>query len=939
MKNKNVVTFALAIAIVFLILPALFAILSKAQIAHAATFTVNIFTDQDDGICDMASCSLREAIDQAGNGDDITIPAGTYTLASTLVVTENLTFNGNSSADTFIDAQGNGQVFNVTGGTVVFNDLTIQNGIDVNGGGIHISGATTNVTLNSSSVFSNSATTNGGGIYLQSGALALQNSEVVTNTAVADGGGVYTLRGSITIDNSNVNYNVSDRAGGIFVNQTSANLTLNSGEISFNVANTVTDSFHGGGIFIGAGSATINNGEIRNNLAFRGGGILVSGGSVTINGGQIIDNESNYGGGVYVREESGLLTINGGEITQNRSIASIFGGGGLYIFQGHIIMNGGEVSANTAVNDGGALEIGDALGRFSLNDGEIYSNSAGNMGGGIYAAEGTLAINGGTIHTNNSIADGGGIATGIGSQTTIQNAALLTNTATITSSGGAIKNGGILTMTNVTLSGNEAGSGAGLANTDTAVLTNVTLSENTANTSGGGLSNSGGGTLTVGNSIIFGNTGGAECSGSITSAGNNINNCGLAGSGDSGSDPLLQPLALNGGDTLNYALGALSPAIDNGNNATCPATDQRGNLRPVGGVCDSGAYEDGIGFFISDVTMAEGDVGNTQMIFTVSRSFITDTTYTVDYETFADTALASMDYTAISDTLEFLPSDMTKTVIVDILGDTLDEDDETFNVTLSNPSGASQLGDDTGTGTILDDDAPPSLTIGDVTVGEGGTAVFTVILSAESGKTIMVDWATVDGTAVASTDYTADSGTLTFAPGDDEETISISVTGDSLDEFDEAFTVELSNESNVTLADSSGEATITDDDLPPGLSIVDVTVSEGDSGTITANFVVNLTAASGKTITVNYQTADVSATAGSDYLAASDTLTINPGSTSQIIGITVNGDTVSEDDETFHITLSTPSNATIDDGTAVGTITDDDDNDGFVIFLPLVLKP
>ncbi|WP_420630459.1 Calx-beta domain-containing protein [Candidatus Leptofilum sp.] len=938
--NKRILSILPAFLLALFLVPVLLSTFQQTDVAHAAVFNVNIFHDENDGSC-VGTCSLRDAIAVASSNsedDVINIPAGTYTLSDTngtLTVSENITFNGNSATDTFIDAQGNSRVFNVTAGTVSFNDLTIQGGNSASsGGGVNATGAAS-LAFDSVVITGNMASTNGGGIAIASGSLTLTGTQILSNTAGNSGGGIYSNNGSITFDNSQVLTNTAVASGGgISLNLANATLQMNSGQINDNTANT-TSGFPGGGIHVAQGSATIDGGEIRNNQAFRGGGILVSGGvaggSAVLNGGQIIDNEANYGGGVYVFNTQGTLTINGGDITENRSIANIFGGGGLYIFQGLTTLNDGNISLNTAVNDGGGMEIGDAAGRFVQNGGAIFSNSAGNMGGGIYAGEGTVTISGGTIHTNDSTTGGGGIALDMNGHATISNSAILTNTTVGATLGGGISNAGTLTMTNVTMSGNGAGSGAGISNAGTAVLTNVTLSENTATNNGGGLSNSGG-TLTVGSSIIFGNAApsGADCSGTITSADYNFAtaSCGLSGGNDSTSNPLLQPLALNGGETFNYGLSVGSPAIDGGNDVTCPATDQRGNLRPVGGVCDSGAYEDGIGFFISDASLTEGDAGSSQMSFIVSRSFMTSTTYTVDYETADGTALAGSDYTAISDTLTFAASAMTQTVNVAILGDTIDEFDETLTVTLSNPSGASQLGDDTATGTILDNDDPPTLTMDDVTVTEGDsgtvTAVFTATLSAISAKTIMVDWATMDGTAVAGADYVADSGTLTFTPGDDEETVSITVNGDTTDEFDETFTVELSNESNVTLTDTSAEATITDDDLPPELSIQDVSVTEGDSGTTIANFVVNLTAASGKTITVDYQTAADSATAGSDFISATDTLTITPGLASDTISITVNGDTVDEINETFNVTLSMPSEATIDDGTAVGTITDDD---------------
>ena len=110
----------------------------------------------------------------------------------------------------------------------------------------------------------------------------------------------------------------------------------------------------------------------------------------------------------------------------------------------------------------------------------------------------------------------------------------------------------------------------------------------------------------------------------------------------------------------------------------------------------------------------------------------------------------------------------------------------------------------------------------------------------------------------------------------------------------------------------------------PALSIGDVAVPEGNTGTSTATFTVSLSAASGQTVTVNYATANGSATAGSDYVTASGTLTFPPGSTTQTLSVTVNGDVAIEPNETFFVNLSGAANATIADAQGVGTITDDD---------------
>ena len=103
-----------------------------------------------------------------------------------------------------------------------------------------------------------------------------------------------------------------------------------------------------------------------------------------------------------------------------------------------------------------------------------------------------------------------------------------------------------------------------------------------------------------------------------------------------------------------------------------------------------------------------------------------------------------------------------------------------------------------------------------------------------------------------------------------------------------------------------------------------MSVAEGDAGTTPATFTVTLSAASGQTVTVNYATADNSAVAGSDYQSTSGTLTFNPGDTTKTVTVLVNGDTTFEQNETFFVNLSSPTNATILDSQGQGTITNDD---------------
>jgi len=272
---------------------------------------------------------------------------------------------------------------------------------------------------------------------------------------------------------------------------------------------------------------------------------------------------------------------------------------------------------------------------------------------------------------------------------------------------------------------------------------------------------------------------------------------------------------------------------------------------------------------------------------------------------------------------------LSNTATVTGVNDLLDENDETVIVDISGVTNGSENGTQQVTATITDDDDPTSITVNDPTVTEGdGAAVnlnFTITLYEISGKTITVDYATSAGTATAGTDYTSiTTSTLTFNPGDVSKTVTVEIAGDLIDEANETLYLNLSNSTNATIADTQGLGTITDNDPLPGLSVNDVTVTEGNSGTDDAVFTVTLSAVSGKTVTVDYTTANNTAASGSDYTSISNTLTFNPGVTAQQITVTVNGDVLDEEDETYYINLSGASNANISDTQGIGTITDDD---------------
>jgi uncharacterized repeat protein (TIGR01451 family) len=284
-------------------------------------------------------------------------------------------------------------------------------------------------------------------------------------------------------------------------------------------------------------------------------------------------------------------------------------------------------------------------------------------------------------------------------------------------------------------------------------------------------------------------------------------------------------------------------------------------------------------------------------------------------------------YRLASSSIQFGPGETNKSITVLVIGEILYEKDETFFVNLKNPVNAT-FARAQAVGTILNDDPPPALSINDVTVPlpKTGTvnAVFTVSLGGATALPATVQYATADGTAKAGIDYVAASGSLTFAAGETSKTISVVVNGTALFKPDQTFTVNLTQPGQATIAKAQGVATLKNGNVPPTLSISDVTVTEGNNGTTPAVFTVSLAGSAAVPVTVAYATADDSAKAGVDYQPASGTLTFNPGDTSQTLTVQVIGNTIVQPNRQFFVNLSAPTQATIAKGQGIGTILDDD---------------
>ncbi|MSU63714.1 MAG: hypothetical protein EXS31_15160 [Pedosphaera sp.] len=329
---------------------------------------------------------------------------------------------------------------------------------------------------------------------------------------------------------------------------------------------------------------------------------------------------------------------------------------------------------------------------------------------------------------------------------------------------------------------------------------------------------------------------------------------------------------------------------------------------------------------VADASVTEGNTGTQIVTVPVQLSKTSGRTVTVRWATADDTALAASDYLASGGDLTFAPGETVKNITVTVRGDTLNELDETFAVDLSVPVSAT-LDKGRGFVKIVNDDAPPELRMGDVGILEGDagtrTATLSVTLLPGSALPVTVKWATADGTAVAPSDYVTALGDLTFAPGETNKLITLTVKGDILNEPDETFSVNLSSPvpSNTVIKKPRGVVAIINDDPVPELSITGVRVTEGDVGTLAGVLSVQLSKISGQTVTVKWATADGTALAATDYVAASADLTFAPGETSKSITVSIKGDTVTETDETFTVNLTGSVNATISNAKAVGVVT------------------
>ncbi|MBI2277323.1 MAG: type I secretion C-terminal target domain-containing protein, partial [Dechloromonas sp.] len=384
------------------------------------------------------------------------------------------------------------------------------------------------------------------------------------------------------------------------------------------------------------------------------------------------------------------------------------------------------------------------------------------------------------------------------------------------------------------------------------------------------------------------------------------------------------------GDSIQVAT-----IVDDGRNLPGgPADDDH----PVVASVSSPSIDEG-GFLVFDVVLSNASNVNTNVTLSLQEG---SALRNVDWSSIAGVVIGGST-AAFSPVIAVPPGLTSFQVRVPTADDALDEIDETMTLSAST---AQNLAPVVGTGTIIDNDATPSFSINDVTVNEGaGTATFTVALSAASGLATSVNWGLANGTALAGSDFTNNSGTLNFAPGVTTQTITVAILNDSPRVYEgaEAFSVNLSGAVNATIADSQGVGTIMDDGTGSGgsdndrptLSIDSPNVGEGGYATFTATLsnasttaVTFTTSLSNGTAGVGIDTAVAGALQvfdGTSWVSASAGVTIPAGSTSVQLRLQTTDDLLDEVNETFTLNATVTSGNTANAAASgMATIVDND---------------
>jgi Ca2+-binding RTX toxin-like protein len=342
----------------------------------------------------------------------------------------------------------------------------------------------------------------------------------------------------------------------------------------------------------------------------------------------------------------------------------------------------------------------------------------------------------------------------------------------------------------------------------------------------------------------------------------------------------------------------------------------------------------------ANITLAEGDSGNTAFTYTITRTGDLSTAGSVAFAVTGSggNAANAADFggSLPSGTVTLPANTSTASITVNVAGDVVAEEDEGFTVTLSNASAGISITTSAASGTITNDDTSYAVSADAAATTEGDSgntaATFTVTRTGDTSAASTVDY-TVAGSGANAADAadfengTLPSGQVSFGAGDTTATITVNINGDLDVENDNGFDVTISSASDGSITNSTASSTITNDDSDISIAADSASKNEGDSGTTDFTFTVSRTGSTASASTVSYAVsgAGVDAADFAGNALPAGTATIATGQTSVTLTIDVNGDNDIELDEGFTVTISNPSgNAEIVSDTANGTIINDD---------------
>jgi predicted outer membrane repeat protein len=749
--------------------------------------------------------TLRAAIMEANahaGADTIVLAAGQYELSlvgsgedaaatGDLDITQNLTIIGSGADSVIIDANQIDRVFDIlSGGSLQLTGMTLTGGLTDLGGGLRVR-AGGSATVTDSLLTANHATTQGGAVSCESyaAAVSLVRTTLSANTAVTGAAIVVYGHATVQLADSTVIGNMTSQGS------------------------TILDN----------GTLIITRSTIANNEALFYAAINV-GGTLTLTNSTISGNLAQDRIGAIAVQSGGTVTAMNSTITLNRALGSGFGAiknEGAFQVQNSIIA--GNLSPTSAVDIGGSRAftslghnlIGSGVGGTGFTDG-VNGDLVGTTGSLRDPLLGPLQDNGGPTYTHVPLPGSPAIDAGDDTdapatdQTGIPRPQDGDGDGTATVDMGAVErySGEIRGRVYLDLNQN------GIQDADEPGLAGWTVFSDRNNN--------------------------GQWDSGEPAAVTRADDAGTAAIDEGGRYAILS-LAPS-----HYVVAAVLPAGWEQTAPGAPGFEHEVDLY-AGQIVQDRDFGQSVTLAIDDPTLAaETHSGSTTLTFMVSLSAASTRPVTVQFATAAGTAIAGADYQSTSGSVTFDPGQTSKPVSVTVLGDLLDEFDETLSVVLSNASGA-RLAKAEGFGTILDDDALPRLSIDDVTVlAEGDLedsfVEFTITLTPISGRDVWVDYATRQDSATVGSDFLATSGRLQFSAGETTKKILVQTLGDFEDEPAEDFFVDLSAAVYAEIQDGQGLGTIVDDDplltvnslldkadLTPGNGVVDT----GTAGEIT----------------------------------------------------------------------------------------------------------